>query len=89
MAMRSSPPSHTVVPSSRGYWIEVTDRLGSRRAIEHFATEEETMQRLRCKMRCPQPTEKAPFRDRDSRSDAAVAMVLYQSVARSASHMAA
>ena len=39
--------SYTVVPRSRGYWIEVTDRLGSRRPIERFDTEEDAMQRLR------------------------------------------
>jgi hypothetical protein len=46
MGMRSSPPSYTVVPRRRGYWLEVTDRFGLRRAIERFDTEEEAVQRL-------------------------------------------
>jgi hypothetical protein len=46
MAMRSSPPSYTVVPRRRGYWIEFTDRLVSRHPIERFDTEEEAVQRL-------------------------------------------
>jgi hypothetical protein len=47
MTMRNSPPGYTVVPRRRGYWIEITDRLGGRRPIERFDTEEEAVQRLR------------------------------------------
>ena len=47
MAMRSNPPGYTVVPRRRGYWLEVTDRHGSRRPIERFDTEEEAVKRLR------------------------------------------
>jgi hypothetical protein len=47
MAVPKSPVSYTVVPRRRGYWIEVTDSLGSRRPIERYDTEDKAVQRLR------------------------------------------
>jgi len=39
--------SYTIVPRGRGYWIEVSDSNGPRRAIERFDTEDNAVRRLR------------------------------------------
>jgi hypothetical protein len=39
--------SYTIIPRGRGYWVEVIDKTGSRRAIERYDTEEMAIQRLR------------------------------------------
>jgi hypothetical protein len=62
MAVLKSPVSYTVVPRRRGYWIEVTDSLGSRRPIECYDTEDKAVKRLRALQGAvPTPAEKATF----------------------------
>lgn len=40
-------PSYTIVPRGRSYWIEATDKDGSRWSVQRFDTEEMAVRRLR------------------------------------------